>query len=280
MSGASFRSQGESSRDAAFRVEQDRAPHRLGYFSELHSRIPFRYSPAMRRLLTASVISLCCLVSAGSAQEVKVASYNVENYLGPAPENQPPGRRARPKSEEAAGAIVAIVKEIDPDILGVCEMGTAEQFAAFQQRLADAGVGYKDSEFVNGPDPDRHLALLSRFPIVARNSRPDISYDLNGIPEKVKRGFLDVTIRVSAEYELRLVGVHLKSKLETSSGEALVRRHEAQLLAAFGKNPDRRAGDEPAVVRRFQRPEERAGRPGDHGSTRESDAALRSLVAR
>jgi endonuclease/exonuclease/phosphatase family metal-dependent hydrolase len=107
-------------------------------------------------------------------------------------------------------------------------MGGEEDFADFKTRLK--ALGYTDIEYVNGPDPDRHLALLSKFPIVARNSMENVPYDLNGIPQKVKRGFLDVTIRIAPGYELRCVGVHLKSKLATAEGEALMRRHEAHLL--------------------------------------------------
>ena len=55
-------------------------------------------------------------------------------------------------------------------------------------------------------------------------------YELNGQPEKVRRGFLDVTIQVGPDYALRMVGVHLKSKLAAAEGEALIRRHEAQQL--------------------------------------------------
>jgi endonuclease/exonuclease/phosphatase family metal-dependent hydrolase len=58
----------------------------------------------------------------------------------------------------------------------------------------------------------------------------DVPYELNGTPQKVKRGFLDVTVRVNDSYELRLVGVHLKSKRPVPGGEELQRRREAQLL--------------------------------------------------
>ena len=46
----------------------------------------------------------------------------------------------------------------------------------------------------------------------------------------MKRGILDVTIQVTPNYQLRCVGVHLKSKLPTPSGEGLLRRHEAAKL--------------------------------------------------
>src|ERR1700749_3695067 len=67
---------------------------------------------------------------------------------------------------------------------------------------------------------------------------------MNGQLQKVRRGFLDVTIQVNAGYRLRLVGVHLKSKLPIPGGEALMRRYEAQLLR---KHLERILGADPTV---------------------------------
>lgn len=164
------------------------------------------------------------------AQEIVVATYNLENYVGatpPVPGQQTP---ARPKPEKEIAALVQVIKDINPDILGVCEMGSAERFEDFKKRLQDAGLGYKDSEYLVAADDERHLALVSRFPIVARNSVADVPFALNGRPEKVRRGFLDVTVEIHPAYRLRLVGAHLKSKLPVPAGEALIRRHEAEQL--------------------------------------------------
>jgi endonuclease/exonuclease/phosphatase family metal-dependent hydrolase len=86
---------------------------------------------------------------------------------------------------------------------------------------------------VEAADPDRHLALLSRYPIIQRQSQTNVTYDLAGVPHKVLRGFLDVTVRVNDHFDLRLIGVHLKSKLPVPDGEALIRRHEASLLRQY-----------------------------------------------
>lgn len=162
--------------------------------------------------------------------EIVICHYNVRNYVDAktAGEGQRYATKVKPEAEIAA--LVRIIREINPDILGVCEMGTPERFADFKKRLAEAGVAYADSEYVQAADPDRHLALLSRFPIVGRQSATDVGYDLGGQVEKVRRGFLDVTVQVTPEYRLRLVGAHLKSKLPTPAGEAIIRRHEAQAL--------------------------------------------------
>jgi len=168
-------------------------------------------------------------------REITFCHYNVRNYVEsmPADETHKYATRAKPAAE--INALIAIIKDINPDILGVCEMGTPERFEDFKKRLAEAGLGYVESEYVQAADPDRHLALVSRFPIVARNSQTDVPFEVNGLQEKVRRGFLDVTVEVNPDYQLRLVGVHLKSKLPIPEGEALIRRYEAQKLRAYAE---------------------------------------------
>lgn len=187
----------------------------------------------MSRPFLAIFLILGCSLSAFAAPEgIVVCAYNVRNYVNEKPKSEADkyGTRAKPESEIAA--LLKIIKDINPDILGVCEMGTPDRFEDFKKRLSEAGLGYNDFEYVQAADPDRHLALVSRFPIVARNSATDVSFALNGQQEKVRRGFLDVTVQVNAGYQLRLVGAHLKSKLPTPEGEALLRRYEAQKLRA------------------------------------------------
>jgi endonuclease/exonuclease/phosphatase family metal-dependent hydrolase len=169
----------------------------------------------------------CLLLPLPAEQEIVVASYNLENYVSAAPKEPGEKYATRAKPEKEIEALIRVIKEINPDILGVCEMGSPERFEDFKKRLNEAGLGYIDSEYLQAADADRHLALVSRFPIVARNSRGDVPFELNGQPEKVRRGILDVTVQVNPGYQLRMVGVHLKSKLPVPQGEAILRRLEA-----------------------------------------------------
>lgn len=162
--------------------------------------------------------------------EVIFASYNLENYLR---KERKGGGEDIPKPEKEIAALVRIIKDINPDILGISEIGPPGEFEDFKKRLDKEGLGYTHFEYVDGPDAERHVALLSRLPIVARQSQADVSFTLHGRQEKVKRGFLDVTVRLSDTYTLRLVGVHLKSKLAAVEGEALIRRNEAHLLREY-----------------------------------------------
>ena len=184
----------------------------------------------MRCLLLPFVLGFAVASMRAAPREIVVCQYNVENYVDAKPAGEGSKYGTRAKSEKAAAALVRIIKEINPDILGVCEMGSPERFEDFKKRLNDAGLGYRDFEYVQAVDEDRHLALLSRFPIVARQSRADVPFELDGKPEKVRRGILDVTIQVNPDYQLRMVGAHLKSKLPVPEGEAIIRRLEAMKL--------------------------------------------------
>jgi endonuclease/exonuclease/phosphatase family metal-dependent hydrolase len=156
-------------------------------------------------------------------------TYNVHNYVG---EDQaaPADRRAKLKTPKELEALMSVIRDIQPDILGVCEMGSEAMFADFKAQLAKVGLEYPHSEFVQAGDPDRHVALVSKFPIVAKNSQTKVTFAVDGVEQEMKRGILDVTIQVTPDYQLRCVGAHLKSKLPVPEGEALIRRHEAAKL--------------------------------------------------
>lgn len=179
-------------------------------------------------LIVARAGTLCC--AADVPKEVVFASYNVRNYLLSALAVDPGERPGPVKPLAEINALIDIIRDLSPDILGLCEMGSRSDFADFQKRLHDAGLIFLDAEYVDAADPERHLALLSRFPLSARDSRGEISFALNGSHHKVRRGLLDVTASISENYQLRLVGVHLKSKLDAPEGDALLRRYEAHLV--------------------------------------------------
>jgi endonuclease/exonuclease/phosphatase family metal-dependent hydrolase len=171
---------------------------------------------------------LAAAVQAEAADgEIVFGAYNLENYSLEGSE------RTRPKSLTAREAVAKVVAGVRPDILGVCEVGDEAALSELSQRLGELGLTFPYKEYVPGPDPERHLALLSRYPIVRRKSLSRVPFELNGRPELVRRGFLDVSVQVNPGYTLRLVGVHLKSKLPSPSGEDLVRRCEADQLRAL-----------------------------------------------
>jgi endonuclease/exonuclease/phosphatase family metal-dependent hydrolase len=170
----------------------------------------------LKRALTALALVVFGLCPANCvwSKDVVVASFNVENYLKM--ERRVDGKTVQnaPKPEEEIASVVEVIKEINPDILGIVEMGDESMLEDLRARLKAAGLDYPEKEWVKGADAARHIALLSRFPIVARNSRDEVPFELNGTQQRISRGILDVTVQLSDSYKLHLVGAHLKSRRE------------------------------------------------------------------
>ncbi len=165
------------------------------------------------------------------AENIVVASYNVRSYLPMERGWNANKKPDQPKPEKEIDAVLKVLAAIKPDILGIVEMGDESQLDDFQSRLSRIGLVYPHREWVVGKNESRHVCLLSRFPIVQRNSRSEIPLKLNNQIEWMSRGILDVTVQVNPGYQLRLVGVHLKSRRQAFDyDEKLKRAKEALQL--------------------------------------------------
>jgi endonuclease/exonuclease/phosphatase family metal-dependent hydrolase len=166
-----------------------------------------------------------------SEKAIRIVAYNVRNYRLQA-SGEKRGTAAKPERE--IEALVKILQHLKPDVLGICEMGQRQDLADLQRRLKLAGIDLPHQEWVDGPDADRHLALLSRFPIAQRDSQTRLYYRLDTAQLPVQRGILDVTLAINPHYQLRMVGLHLKSQREVAEGDqALMRRNEAHVVRNY-----------------------------------------------
>ncbi len=167
-------------------------------------------------------IVACAAISA-QAISCKIVIYNLNNY-------SPRGTvHSTAKSPISLSAIETILGKLEPDVLAVCEMGSRADLAYLQRRLKKAGRNLPYTAWVDGPDSSRHLALLSRFPIERDDSRKSVSTNISGY--LIKRGILDVTLRLEEGYALRLIGSHLKSQKPGNIDSKQVRNAESQSLA-------------------------------------------------
>lgn len=156
-----------------------------------------------------------------------VAAYNVENWLSMEREGYP----NEPKPEESRDKAVSILAGIRPDVLGVAEIGTRADLADLQGRLKKAGLDLPHTEWIESADTNRHVALLSRFPVDERYSRTDYTYQLDGRTMRIQRGILDVKLRVNDAYAFRAIMLHLKSKWRVEGmDQATMRLEEARLV--------------------------------------------------
>ena len=186
--------------------------------------------------------------SAGSADplrpapgEFSVMTFNLHQYA--LIDRDGSADTLEPKPREETAAIIECLRQVSPDILAVQEIGDPAAWNDFKLRLREAGLGdYLHEEYLRRDPGDRNLAVLSRFPIVARTPRTDDTYTIGPTQFPVRRGFLEVDIEVSPAYRLRLMVAHLKSKLFHAYGQAEMRRNEARLLsnhvrASLKENP-------------------------------------------
>jgi len=181
--------------------------------------------------------------AAESAEPLRFLAYNLQNYLQMDREVNGTLIPNAPKPEASIHALVTIIVSLNPDVLGVAEIGSLEDAHDLQRRLANAGLPLPNIEYTHGSDPVRRLALFSRFPITARNSVRAGSFRIAGRRATLLRGFLDVTIDHHG-LPRRFIGIHLKSKREVEDfDQALLRHAEARLLrdhldSIFAANPD------------------------------------------
>jgi endonuclease/exonuclease/phosphatase family metal-dependent hydrolase len=180
-------------------------------------------------LLSTLLATLAAPVFAQSTDTFTVAAYNVENWLL----MERDGQKDQPKPAAEREAVSRVIAQVRPDVLGVEEMGTADELDDLLGGLHEKGLEYPYREWIEGADPTRHVALLSRFPFAQRFSRTDYNYLLNGKPQRIERGILDVEVKVNDQYSFRAVVAHLKSKRQSKIGDqAVMRLEEAKLLRA------------------------------------------------
>lgn len=143
-------------------------------------------------------------------------TYNVKNWLT--------SSQGREKSPEAKAAVIRIISEAKPDIVGLSEIGSPEDVLEIQEMLEKSGCHLPHLHYSGGTDTIRHLVLLSRFPIVS-NVQHDPEIPGKGI--SMRRGILDATIDTGSD-RVRFMGIHLKSKRTVPDfDQAMLRFEEA-----------------------------------------------------
>ena len=178
---------------------------------------------SFRRLSLLAIALFPALLNA--QQAFRVAAYNVENYL-----DQPTETRRFTKSTDAKAKIRESIKAMNPDVISFEEMGSTNALLELRDSLKAEGLNYPYWEHVQGWDTNIHVAVLSKFPIVARRPHTDDKFLSSGKLFHVGRGFSEVDIQVSTNYTFTLLGAHLKSKRPVPEEDQLeLRLKEATL---------------------------------------------------
>ena len=145
--------------------------------------------------MTRFLIALALLSSNLLATEpVTFVAYNLKNYLKMDRRVEGEFKRMADKPEKEIAVLVEMIEQTDPDILGLVEIGNEADLSDLQKRLAAAGVDLPHSTWCKGADPFRHVALLSKFPIVSTKHQSELTYVLDKKTLPFGRGILDATV--------------------------------------------------------------------------------------
>ena len=170
-------------------------------------------------------LALFATVLAHGAETFRVATYNLQNYLEMAVGTRPA------KTDAAKSKIRESIRATKADVIALQEMGGTNALLELREALRNDGCDFPYWEHVSAWDTNIHLAVLSKFPIVARRPHTNDSFLLFNKRYFVKRGFAEVDVRVNGHYTFTLVTAHLKSKLSAwDADEEELREEEAKLL--------------------------------------------------
>ena len=175
----------------------------------------------MKRLIIPFLLGIV-LGPLGQAQtSIRVASYNVENYILSPIQNRPL------KTKLAQAKVVESILAAKPDVLALQEVGTIKALAKLQKDLKAEGLNLPYVEHLKSFDPAIHVAYLSRYPFRKITKHDNESYLLNGRRLHVGRGFAEVQLSVRG-YDFSLINAHLKSKRKVpEADQAEMRLQEA-----------------------------------------------------
>lgn len=161
-----------------------------------------------------------------SAQSTRIATYNLRNYLLMDRHVGGVWRPAYPKPEAEKAMLRTVIKETDPDILALQEIGATPFLWELRADLALEGSDYPYAIHMRGVDDERHLAVLSKLPPAEVVRHRDLSFSYLGRREWVQRGLLEVSFLQSNGLPFKLFVVHLKSRWsdEPADPESQLRR--------------------------------------------------------
>lgn len=192
-------------------------------------------------LLLLLVLWLSPTVARGEV--LTIATYNIENYVATDRMTAEGYRKDYPKPEREKEALRRVILGLHADILVLQEMGPRPYLEELRRDLRLLGLDYPHAALLEGPDPDRHLALLSRRAPKALQLQADLPFRYFGTEEKVKRGLLEATFETEAG-ELTIFGVHLKSRYTDRPDDPLSAQRRFSEAVAVRE----------AILRRFPNP--------------------------
>lgn len=209
------------------------------------------------------LLALAAPPAALQASLIRIATYNVENYL-----DQPTATRPHAKSATAKAKVCESIQAMRPDVLALQEMGGTNELLTLRDALQAGGQTFPFWALGGGADTNIHVAVLSKLPILAHPAHTNDYYLLDGRRLAVRREFVELELKAGANFTFTLLVAHLKSRLPTpEADQAVERQAEARVLRHLIDTRLAREPDAKLVVL------------GDFNDTRDS-GTLKELIGR
>ncbi len=158
----------------------------------------------------------------GSGKEevvsIRVATYNLRNYLTMDRRVDGVYRPDYPKPETEKAALRKVIMAADADILAVQEIGPLPYLEELRQDLRTGGLDYPYITLLEAADEERHLAVLSRVAPIENHSVETLFFKYFGEEEAVKRGMVELVFQ-QAGLRWSLFVIHLKSRYTDRSDD-------------------------------------------------------------
>jgi len=155
------------------------------------------------------------------ADALRVASYNVRNYLTMDRLADGRWREDYPKPESEKRVVRESILAVRPDILALQEIGTRGHLEELRRDLANEGLEYAGIAWMEAQDSERHVAALWREGLeIETVAHRDLGIKYMGDRDFVKRGMLELQVK-DGEGEWSLFNLHLKSKYTNVKSDPL-----------------------------------------------------------
>ena len=172
----------------------------------------------------------CCSAFSIWADTIRVASYNVENYLVMDRMVSGKWKEEYPKPLKERRIVRSVINQTNPDILAIQEIGDRVYLNELWEDLNFTnGTKFKYSAWLPAPvdGEQRHLALLSKIPFTLFDDHPDLSFKYFEVRRSPSRGLLEAEFETNGR-KWSLFNLHLKSKWteRPDDPEASIRREK------------------------------------------------------
>tara|TARA_B110000003_G_C16646196_1_gene532152 strand:- start:37 stop:930 length:894 start_codon:yes stop_codon:yes gene_type:complete len=195
----------------------------------------------MRLIKVCCLLLFCPLILCG--ESIRIATYNLKNYLSADRLVDGIWRQDYPKPERAKNALRAIIAQAQPQILLLQEIGSKYHLQELQSDLRAEGLDYPYRYHLMAVDQKRQIAALSQIEAQEVCKHTDLWFTYQGERRTLLRGMLELVFELDDGSKLSVFNLHLKSRwTEEKSDPEASKFRTAEAQAARNRILERTVG--------------------------------------